>query len=525
MAQPILIHIGDNNDIKIDEDDFRVINKHEQSDSETDWPSVRLISAIIFFGMIQMSVIGMSEWPYMKEIDPFATSTFFGLVISVSSLGHAICAPLMGYWSSAINRTKPPLVAGRLIALFGCLLYLCLEFFSSGRRYIMLFCYTIFGISMSSVSVMRGYVARISTLKDRAMAVSLFGLAIMLAIAVGPVFQLLFTSLKYPGLNLAANKLLLNIYTGPIYVATCSNIISLILIVCFFKDRDCILHEKSEIVCKSPNRKNTLLTDLYSFDLSLAISCILVRMIATLSITIIHTTSSPLMMSVFDWSSIKTVRVGSYTQAIVGFFSMLIYIGFASGKFTKIISERCGALVAIVLFALFYLLTYPWSFFSGVISIREEENMTGCDANIYKWCLTSYAVSPVIYIGSAISVLGIAYTLVVITIDTLYSKILGNIDQSVMQGVFLFAQDIINVCGPIIIALVLLPCLLALINIVKPSFTKWGQNYIWMATEVIIIAVCIRWIIVYKELPKTATVLGKWLSEEHKRTCICVRIA
>uniref|UniRef100_A0A0M3HGD2 MFS domain-containing protein n=1 Tax=Ascaris lumbricoides TaxID=6252 RepID=A0A0M3HGD2_ASCLU len=72
----------------------------------TDWPQVRLIAAILFLGCIQMFVIGMSEWPYMQEIDKEATSTFFGYVGSVSALGHAICAPLMGYWSSATGQTK-----------------------------------------------------------------------------------------------------------------------------------------------------------------------------------------------------------------------------------------------------------------------------------------------------------------------------------------------------------------------------------------------------------------------------------
>ncbi|VDK57489.1 unnamed protein product [Gongylonema pulchrum] len=115
-----------------------------------------------------------------------ATSTFFGYVGSISSLGHAVFAPLIGYWSSATGQTKLPLIVGRLIAMVGCLLYICLELFPTGRRYVMLTCYAIFGISMSTTSVMRGYVAKISTVKDRAMAVSLFGLALMLAVSVGP---------------------------------------------------------------------------------------------------------------------------------------------------------------------------------------------------------------------------------------------------------------------------------------------------------------------------------------------------
>ncbi|VDN38159.1 unnamed protein product [Gongylonema pulchrum] len=124
--------------------------------------------------------------------------------------------------------------------MVGCLLYICLELFTTGRRFVMLTCYAIFGISMSTTSVMRGYIAKISTVKDRAMAVSLFGLALMLAVSVGPLFQLVFSSLAYPGHIIIENALYLNIYTGPIYVATLANIASLILILVFFKDKPTI---------------------------------------------------------------------------------------------------------------------------------------------------------------------------------------------------------------------------------------------------------------------------------------------
>ncbi|MFH4979513.1 hypothetical protein AB6A40_006222 [Gnathostoma spinigerum] len=454
---------------------------------KTDWAGVRLVSLIIFLGNIQMSVIGMSEWPYMNQLDPDATSTFFGYVSSVSSLGHALFSPLMGFWGSATGKTKPPLITGRIIAIIGCALYSCLELFPSNRRYVMLVCYTIFGISMSSLSVMRGYIAKISTDDDRARAVSCFGLAIMISVVIGPLFQLMFAPLAYPGINLIGGKILLNIYTGPIYIAMITNILSFILVVFFFKEKK-EPTPPAKTLQRRPSKVKTALTDdLRSFDLSLALACIFVRMAANMAIVIIHTTTSPMMMSVFGWSNVYTVKVSSFAQATVGFLSLSIFTGFALGILTKFIKERIAAFIALCLFIVFYFVTYPWDPISHPIRIGDaSQNITGCNPVTYAWCLTNRAVNPIIYLILMVSVLGIAITLSMIAIDSLYSKILGKIDQGTMQGIFLFCLDIINIGGPLVIA---------------PLFTADGQTYVWLIGGLTIILATICWAAVYRKLP------------------------
>ncbi|KHN86712.1 Major facilitator superfamily domain-containing protein 8 [Toxocara canis] len=426
--------------------------------AETDWPQVRLISAILFLGCIQMFVIGMSEWPYMKEIDKEATSTFFGYVGSVSALGHAVCAPLMGYWSSATGQTKNPMIAGRLIALVGCFIYVCLELFPRDRRYVMLTCYTIFGVSMSSVSVMRGYVAKVSTPADRARAISMFGLATMLAVTVGP--------------TLAAN------------------IASLILIIFFFKEKhfDRAPSNNRKPLHRRPSQaKAALTTDMLSFNIPLALTCIFIRMAATLTIVTINTTTSPLMTSIFGWTNTQTVKVGSFTQSCVGVISLLIFLGFASGRLNKYVTERQGALISCILFALFFVFTYPWPFSGKPIVIKDAaSNVTGCNPEVYKWCEDSLQVKPPIYLGSMVIVLGVAITLSSIAVDTLYSKILGNIDQGTMQGFFLFCLDIINVLGPLVVA---------------PMFTASGQKVIWPIDGVVVGLATVACIIAYRKFP------------------------
>ncbi|KHN72738.1 Major facilitator superfamily domain-containing protein 8 [Toxocara canis] len=458
---------------------------------KTDWHSVRLISAILFFSAIQMFCIGMSEWPYMQQIDPKATSTFFGYVGSASALGHAICAPLAGWWGSATGRSKPPMIAGRIIALIGCFIYICLEFFPANRRYIMLLCYTIFGISMSTVSVMRSYVAKVSSIEDRPRAVSLFGLATVVAVTAGPLFQLLFSPLKYPGMNVLFGKIRLNIYTGPIWIATAANILSLILIVFVFHDKKAMKREigSKELLAKVNPQAivRALSTSCKQLDVSLAFLCIVNRMVLTLGMVTLHTTTSPLLMSVIGLSNTETVTYGSATQAFVGCMNLGLLLAFSTKRIGKILNERIGGLLSLLFFLVMYVATYPWPFIGSHIVIKNvtDPNSTGCDENMYKWCDGSPSVNLFVYLGSLILTLGIAITLSMISVDSLYSKILGNIDQGPMQGVFLFCIDIINICGPLIIA---------------PTFTASGQKYIWMVNGIAVICMIVLWCFFYRRL-------------------------
>lgn len=79
-----------------------------------------------------------------------------------------------------------PLIAGRLIAIVACCLYLCIEYVPTGRRYMMMFCYILFDVSGSSPSILRAYIAAISMPKDRSKAFATMSLSMVLSIIMGP---------------------------------------------------------------------------------------------------------------------------------------------------------------------------------------------------------------------------------------------------------------------------------------------------------------------------------------------------
>ncbi|KAJ1354220.1 hypothetical protein KIN20_011095 [Parelaphostrongylus tenuis] len=78
----------------------------------------------------------------------------------------------------------------------------------------------------------------------------------------------------------------------------------------------------------------------------------------------------------------------------------------------------------------------------------NETLRTGCDTQQYTWCDTSYGTSPIILLATITTLLGVVVTLAEISLDTIYSKVLGQIDQSIMQGAMVVVDDISRICTP-----------------------------------------------------------------------------
>ena len=47
------------------------------------------------------------------------------------------------------SKIRWPLIAGRILVFVACCMYLCVEFLPTGRRYLMMTCYLLFGIAAS----------------------------------------------------------------------------------------------------------------------------------------------------------------------------------------------------------------------------------------------------------------------------------------------------------------------------------------------------------------------------------------
>ncbi|PIO68793.1 hypothetical protein TELCIR_09405, partial [Teladorsagia circumcincta] len=302
----------------------------------TDWNAVAMAGLITFLSAVENTVVGMSEWPYMHTIDPDATSQFFGLVSSVSKLGHAAFAVVFAFWAYKTHSIKAPLIVGRAIAFFSCCVYLCVEVLPYGRRFLMLFCYFLFGVA--------------------------------------GMCQLAFTHMPYPGYEIIENFLKFHIYSAPIWIASATNFISVAII--WFGLRD---------VPSSGKRD--------SDGAMFSVEGIKKRIRLVLSLNL-------------AWALIVLCWV---ERNHVTTCDDLVWMG-------RPADETAGS---------------------------------GCNPEEYTWCDTAYSTWPVLFLPITCVVMGVGVPTAAIALDTIYSKILGNIDQSMMQGAMVVVEDIVYILGPI----------------------------------------------------------------------------
>ncbi|KAJ1354213.1 hypothetical protein KIN20_011088 [Parelaphostrongylus tenuis] len=329
-----------------------------------------------------------------------------------------------------------PLIIGRVIAFISCCLYLSVELLTDGRRYLMMFCYILLGIATSSSSILRSYIAAVSATGDRARAYSVFVIANMFSILVGPICQLMFSSIRYPGFVLIEGFLKFHIFSAPIWIATLTNFVSVAIIHYGLKDVDSmnVTNEMGNLF--DLENVKALMKRVLSMDLNwpLILLCWLERMLTSLNIASLYAVFSPF----FQW-----VLIG------VGVLATIVSVAFIVFRFGNLISPRCTFLIAVSLAIAMYAVSYPYEFISHKMQPYNKTIGSGCDTRQYTWCDTAYGTLWPIFVIPVVTWLGTGVSLAAISLDTTYSKVLGKIDQNIMQGAMVVADDASQILGPV----------------------------------------------------------------------------
>ncbi|KAK6022952.1 hypothetical protein OSTOST_11330, partial [Ostertagia ostertagi] len=401
-------------------------------------------------------------------IDPDATSQFFGLVSSVSKLGHAGFAIVFAFWAYKTHSIKAPLIVGRAIAFFSCCVYLCVEVLPYGRRFLMLFCYFLFGVASSSSTVLRAYMVAVSTTEDRARAYSAIAVANMISRLL--LDLLAFTHMPYPGYEIIENVLKFHIYSAPIWIASATNFISVAIIWFGLRDVPSSGKRDSEyavmVQCSlgryQESHKTCAVADL---AWALIVLCWVERVVSNISTVTLTSIMSPLVMISFGWDGQLTVKI----LALLG------------------ISPRVAFLVAVMISVVMYLLTYPYEMTSHKMQPYNKTLGTGCNPEEYTWCDTAYSTWPGLFLPITCVVMGVGVPTAAIALDTIYSKILGNIDQSMMQGAMIVVEDIVYILGPIYAA---------------SLFSYAGQSMLWLLNGIVVTVGAVLWLTFFSKLKR-----------------------
>ncbi|CAD5221073.1 unnamed protein product [Bursaphelenchus okinawaensis] len=455
---------------------------------ETDWRSVYILTSIGFLMTFRVSAMGSGIWAYMQLINPKIEESFYGAMTSAENVVNLTMSFVAGVVCNRLNDTKLCTVIGLICYMLSVISYLSVEVLPSLDKLLFMGSQTCFGLAMGFTSVSRTHLAMASTEEDRPKAMSFFSIASSIGMSVGPFLTIAAALIAYPGLEYFSG-LHLNVYTIPPLIFLICTIIAFFLLITFYDGR-LHLHEtpsESSILPKKPSKRHFLDFDTPYDKLAVGV-CFLTRMVVSSSLLFLIVIGGPYMKTVFSWDSQQLVTANATLFTVIGVAGVLIAISYTKGITQKHLSERAAIVVGMSLVLAFYVLTYPYPFYPSTIPYEVLDNDTvvsyGCSSR-FTWCATTPAVNQWVYLITMCSCFSIAIPLMMLNLDILYSKVLGNIKQGAMQGLFLVFGECVNIIGPLIFTTVY----------------EWsGPTYLWQFNIVTISAILFLWFKCYDRM-------------------------
>ncbi|KAI6189704.1 hypothetical protein M3Y97_00037600 [Aphelenchoides bicaudatus] len=447
------------------------------AEPRTDWTSMYIVALVAFIGSVHTHCINPAVWPYMKLLIPNVSENFFGLLNSLMGVGIVLAAPLAGFLSNYLKDTTLPMLTGKILAIVSCFLYMMIELVEVDAKYVLFVAFMlILGLSIGAANIYRTHVAMGSTEDDRPKAVAICNLAPAIGIFVGPVAQILFTMLGYPGIPLLFGTHL-NLYTAPVIMVVLISLIGAFSLIFLFDGPE----DKSST--SSSNSEDATGYDKVAFGI-----CLYTRMLVNFCVLNINVVGIPYSMTAFQWSSEKSVLYISICMLLVGLnicFWNLLYIFW---DLRKKLSERRAIIISIFGMLLAYVLTYPYPFIEETI---PYQNLTGNGTELlgckpeFKWCAETPRVNMYVFLGSLITVLGFSFPLCEINLNILFSKILGNIKQGTLQSLMIISGEILTIFGPILFTKV---------------YTASGPTHLWQFEIFVLSISIVLWLIFYRRM-------------------------
>ncbi|CAI4229170.1 unnamed protein product [Auanema sp. JU1783] len=462
-----------------------VKNSDEDDSLHTSWKSIYLLTAICFFCGVQFSIFFPTLWPFLNTVDPTASETFFGLITAAFSFGQGIASPAFGYWMNRSKSIRQPLVFGIIIMIISNVIFCFVESFAEkDRRWVMMIARFCIGIGAGTVGVQRAYAATASSLKDRARAITFVQASYVIGMTIGPGIQVAFTPIKYPGL--VAGRFHLDMYTAPAWFACVINILCLLFIFVFLEESYAGITEASgdeDSFFAMPN-----------YDKISVGVCVVTQFTLMFIITNLETVGSMYAKMMWAWTNEKAVTNIGILQATNGLFSVIIYglFAYSLGDYVSKNKERLFTIIGLFLGALFHIVTFPFPWFGG--NLPEYRNVTlknnhtetvGCDRTKYPWCATTHDVNFWVYAVFYGVVLAACFPIVNISMNTLFSKILGSRRQGTMQGVMLMAGSLARTLGPLLVSYL---------------FQKKGPIPLWYTELAALFITMLLWIVFYRRI-------------------------
>ncbi|CEF61823.1 Major facilitator superfamily and Major facilitator superfamily domain, general substrate transporter and Major facilitator superfamily domain-containing protein [Strongyloides ratti] len=451
-------------------------------DNETNWLSIYIASVLAFSASVQCSLYFSSMWPFMTVLDSNASSTFFGYAIASYSVGNIILSPLFGWWSNKTGTIKPPVYFGLYAQLLGNFIYMNLEWFPVGAKYGMIVARLFTGIGSATITLFKAYGASGSSIKDRSIAIAYITSGVAIGLAIGPVFNLLFTPIGYPGFTFLGIKF--NMYTLPAIGSVITNAISIIIMKYLF-----IEHYAG--VANKDGKESENYQIIPKYDKIAVFVIFATRFCQFFVFTNLEALNSPISLMIFGWTKKQSITILSISQGFLGLSAFIVYFIYIIFKLDRFIKYRLNCIGGILCLLIFHIITFSYPFLPKVITYHSlnitnnDTEVIGCDIDMYPWCEYITKMNPWIYLISFSIIVGMGFPIINIAMNTLFSKILGPRRQGTQQGFMQMFGGCGQLIGPIVTSTI---------------YTNFGPRYVWI-TEIIFITLTISlWLIFFKRM-------------------------
>uniref|UniRef100_A0A914Y6X7 Major facilitator superfamily (MFS) profile domain-containing protein n=1 Tax=Panagrolaimus superbus TaxID=310955 RepID=A0A914Y6X7_9BILA len=248
-----------------------------------------------------------------------------------------------GYLVNKTSNTKPALIISRILAICSTFIYFGIEFNATSAIYLMIAYQLLMGISFGFGNVFRTHIAMATKESERSKGYGLSNLSYSLGTIIGPLLQLIFSLIHFPGLKLLFG-LHFNLYTASVYLALFTSIIGLLALIFFFYGNLKVLPKKAgqdEIIVATENNTSTI--------------------------------------NLKEAGEIKIDKIDKNIKYDKIAVCVLIYAKCVHETITLIlfsIPERIALMIAIGLFICFFGATFPWPFISQKIPYEHVQNGT-----------------------------------------------------------------------------------------------------------------------------------------------------
>lgn len=268
-----------------------------------------------------------STWPYFNSLG--GTKQMLGVFVASFSMGRMATTVPLGYLSDTFS-TSTVLSVASFIQVLGHFLYAV-----SPSLTMLFISRVIVGFGSATMSVCRAYLTRAIPVQLRTHHFAYLSALQFIGFAVLPGAGGLLALLpEYSIFSFMA----LNGFTYPAYCLVFCNLISVVLLYCFFFDPP-----ESSPRNRTPNDGEASDDDsVIRPDVVALVVCLLVNIVFRGVVAEFETVSTPFLMEHFD----MTYGQASFDISLIGFFGLFVYLGFK--PIAKRFSDR-----GLVLFGLF----------------------------------------------------------------------------------------------------------------------------------------------------------------------------